>query len=86
MMETDVDSQFTIDVNPLSHRNLHFANSLTGLHALFLLRLAASTPMILEFIAPRASPAISITIVVAQQVIAASLLAALDFEWLVDGR
>lgn len=82
------DSQLSINLNGISHGDLHFPDPLAGLHALVIFR-SSSGPadaLALELVAPGTPPCVSVPIVIAEEVIPAGLLAAADLERLVDRR
>jgi len=73
--------QFSINVNPLPHSDLQTSDSLARLHAAIL-----SFTFIdrrIKLVAPRTPPAVPVTVVIAQEIIPASLLAATDLQRLV---
>lgn len=76
--------QLPIYLDGLPHDDLHLPDPLTGFHPIFFLTISAARSVIFELIAPRTPPAIAIAVVIAKQIITTSLLAAADFERLID--
>ena len=78
-------SQLTIHLDAFAHFHLHSSDTLTRLDAfLFCFIDTAIRPVILKFIAPWTSIAISIPIIIAQEVVAPCILATFDFKRLID--
>ena len=78
-------SQLTIHLDAFAHFHFHSSDPLARLDAfLFCFIGTAVCPVILKFIAPRTSIAISIPVIIAQEVVAPCILASFDFKRLID--